>query len=73
MGSGQPTFGRPGEIHSLVWRKSRKSGQESCVEVARSDDAVFVRDSKDQGGPRLQFTSVQWQLFISEILGESFG
>lgn len=73
MGSGHSAAEHAGEVRSLAWRKSRKSKQGDCVEVARFDDAVFVRDSKDRAGPRLQFTSDQWQTFIGEILGETLG
>lgn len=73
MCSGHPTAEHAGDVHSLVWRKSRNSPQQDCVEVARLDGTVFVRDSKDRTGPRLHFTSEQWKAFIGDILGETFG
>lgn len=73
MGSGHSAAEHAGEVRSLAWRKSQKSQQGDCVEVARFDDAVFVRDSKDRAGPRLQFTSGQWHAFIRDILDETFG
>lgn len=72
MGSGHSTAERAGEVRPLVWRKSRKSSQGDCVEVARLDDTVFVRDSKDRTGPRLQFTAGQWKSFVGKILGGAF-
>ena len=47
------------------WRKSTRSGGDgACVEVRRHDDAIQVRDSKDQGGPVLTFTVAEWDAFI---------
>jgi len=44
------------------WRKSSFSGQDSdCVEVSDAAGRVFVRDTKDRGGPVLGFTSGQWR------------
>ena len=48
------------------WIKSSYSGGQGgdCVEVAaRPAEHVVVRDSKDQVGPRLQFTREAWCLF----------
>lgn len=50
------------------WRKSSHSGgQGACVEVADLPEAVAVRDSKDSAGPKLIFTSADWQTFVSAI------
>jgi hypothetical protein len=52
---------------ALDWRKSSYSGANACVEVARPDDAVFVRDSKDLAGPSLAFSREAWQSFLAEV------
>lgn len=42
----------------IEWRKSSHSGGDSdpaCVELAKSGDRVWVRDSKDPDGERLVF------------------
>ncbi|MFE9105345.1 DUF397 domain-containing protein [Actinomadura geliboluensis] len=42
----------------INWRKSSRSGggnDDACVELAESDDRVWVRDSKDPDGERLAF------------------
>jgi hypothetical protein len=53
------------ELAGAVWHKSsRSNGQGQCVEVARLDRAVAVRDSKDPAGPVLTFTSAEWAAFI---------
>lgn len=48
-----------------TWRKSTRSGDNGqCVEVRRMDGNVEVRDSKDQTGPVLSFTSDEWAAFL---------
>ena len=48
------------------WRtSSRSNGQGQCVQVARLDHAVAVRDSKDPTGPVLAFTPTEWAAFIA--------
>ncbi|MEQ4301643.1 DUF397 domain-containing protein [Plantactinospora sp. B6F1] len=50
----------------VIWRKSTRSGSSgNCVEVATAPRVVMVRDSKDQGGPVLTFTSAAWCAFIA--------
>lgn len=55
-----------------VWRKSTRSDDGNCVEVARAAESVLVRDSKSNGGPILRFDSTQWHAFISEIHADGF-
>ncbi len=50
-----------------LWRKSVLSGPNGCVEVAFIDGRVAVRDSKNQHGPMLEFTSFEWQAFIGGV------
>jgi hypothetical protein len=53
-----------------VWRRSSYSGGNGgqCVEVAPDPGRlVAVRDSKDPGGPKLVFTSSQWQSFTTAV------
>ncbi|HEY3607000.1 MAG TPA: DUF397 domain-containing protein [Pseudonocardiaceae bacterium] len=50
------------------WRKSSYSGGTSgtdCVEVAFVASEVGVRDSKNAGGPRLNFPETAWRSFVS--------
>lgn len=50
----------------LTWYKSSHSGSEggACVEVAVTEDAVYVRDSKDPDGPRLAVNRGAWAAFV---------
>jgi hypothetical protein len=50
----------------LDWFKSSYSGSQgdSCVEVAYRPDVVFIRDSKEKQGPRLNLTPGAWADFI---------
>jgi Domain of unknown function (DUF397) len=51
------------------WRKSSYSGnKEHCVEVASTEHAVLVRDTKDRGaGPVIAFCGTQWTTFLTGI------
>ena len=48
------------------FRKSRFSGLQGCVEVARIDEGerVLVRDSKNRNGSYLCFTREEWKAFV---------
>jgi hypothetical protein len=50
---------------ALRWRKSTKSAQDNCVEMARVRDGVLVRDSKDPEGGWLAIDDAAWQSFIA--------
>ena len=52
----------------LIWRKSSYStGQNDCVEVARIQAAVLIRDSKDPRGGHLAVSARTWESLISSI------
>ena len=54
------------------WHKSSNSGNNGCVEVARSGDQIAVRDSKDPSGPVLQFTAHEWRAFVAGVRDGEF-
>lgn len=57
----------------VVWRKSSRSGgQGNCVEVAETPTVIWVRDSKDRGGPVLVFTRTDWQEFVRGVRNGTF-
>jgi hypothetical protein len=56
------------------WRKPRRSDSgDNCVEVGRaSDGTVGVRDSKDRGGPLLEFTPEAWRRLTDGVRSGAF-
>ncbi|WP_281892950.1 DUF397 domain-containing protein [Phytohabitans aurantiacus] len=59
-------FGR--NLRDVPWVKStRSAGNGQCVEVARLEDCVALRDSKDAEGPILQFSTKSWQSFVDSL------
>jgi hypothetical protein len=66
-------LGHP-DLSQATWRKSSYSSStgQNCVEVARNlCGIVAVRDSVDESGTKLTFTSEVWQAFIFELKVES--
>jgi Domain of unknown function (DUF397) len=60
------------DINGAAWRKSSYSGGNGggCVEVAPAENDIVVRDSKDPGGPHLQFSADDWRAFLADITSE---
>jgi hypothetical protein len=54
------------------WKKSSRSGANGCVEILVDRRQVSVRDSKDQLGPVLTFTPVEWEAFIGGVRDGEF-
>ncbi|MFI0797049.1 DUF397 domain-containing protein [Micromonospora rubida] len=50
-----------------TWRKSSRSDDGNCVEVAFTDDAVLARDSKEPDGLVLRFSPQRWRSFITDL------
>jgi len=55
------------DLSRAAWRKSTRSGNNGCVEVAFVEDQVAVRDSKDRSGPVLVFTAHEWAAFVGGV------
>ncbi|RNG31585.1 DUF397 domain-containing protein [Streptomyces botrytidirepellens] len=55
----------------LAWFKSSYSGTQgdSCVEVAVTEEAVHVRDSKDKTRPHFAVTPDGWVRFVRFAAG----
>ncbi|GII88436.1 hypothetical protein Ssi03_64260 [Sphaerisporangium siamense] len=52
----------------LVWRKSRRSSNGNCVEIAAvGADLVGVRDSKNPDGPELRVPRREMMAFMAEL------
>lgn len=48
------------------WHKSSYSGYNGdCIEVRIVNGRVQVRDSKNRGGPVLEFTPDEWKAFLA--------
>lgn len=56
-------------MEELKWQKASYSGSSggACVELARSDEQIVVRDSKDPRGPRLSFQRDAFRVFLGHI------
>jgi hypothetical protein len=58
----------PTDLYTLTWRKSSRSGARlGCVEVARTDAAVAVRDSKNPTGPALLVSPTVFARFLNSL------
>lgn len=56
----------------LTWRKSSRCGNTTCVEVASTEDAVWIRDSKDLSRPALAFNHDAWADFLDGVIAGDF-
>jgi Domain of unknown function (DUF397) len=52
--------------------KSTFSESGGCVEVAETDTAFLVRDSKDRSGPVLAFNRHEWLAFLEGVRAGEF-
>ncbi|MFG1675695.1 DUF397 domain-containing protein [Micromonospora sp. NPDC049282] len=57
---------------TLIWKKSTRSNEGNCVEVATPSQAVLVRDSKDRQGSTLSFATDRWTGFVQGIKSGTF-
>ena len=53
------------------WRVSSWSKSDNCVEVASSETAVLIRDTKNRSGRVLSFPSKAWEDFINTIQADN--
>lgn len=51
----------------LKWLKSTASGTQNCVEIARRDEFILIRDSQDPDESILAITARNWVTFLSQI------
>ena len=56
------------------WRKSSYSGSQggNCVEVARHNGMILVRDTKDRGLVQ-RFTPASWRVFVAAVRNRESG
>ena len=55
----------------LPWRRSTKCDSDTCVEVAISDNEIYLRSSKDAGG-FLVFDVEEWRIFLAAARDHEF-
>lgn len=56
-----------------TWQKSTRSQQSGqCVELARTDGWIGLRDSKEPGGPVLVFTAEEFATFLDGVVKNEF-
>jgi hypothetical protein len=58
---------QPGRPTTLAWRKSQFSEAGNCVEVARGERGILVRDSKEPESLVTSITIGAWHQFIELI------
>ena len=59
-------------LSRAAWRKSRRSNENGCVEVAFVENRIAIRDSKNRRGPVLVFTPLEWEAFVGGIRDGEF-
>jgi hypothetical protein len=60
------------KVNAVEWRKGKRCGSNACVEVAKVDEGVLVRDSKNPDGAVLSFTAQEWAVFVEGIEAGEF-
>ncbi|MEV6494927.1 DUF397 domain-containing protein [Actinoplanes sp. NPDC051633] len=60
-------------LDHLPWKTSTRSGSNgSCVEVAITDDAIYVRDTKDRSLAPHRYTKAEWAAFVGGVKDGEF-
>ncbi|WP_017976596.1 DUF397 domain-containing protein [Actinopolyspora halophila] len=54
-------------MNELKWRRSRRSEQYNCVEVALVSDGALVRDSKAPDEAHVEVSVDQWRRFLAQV------
>jgi predicted secreted Zn-dependent protease len=52
---------------SLTWRTALSCDGGACVQVATDRKIVLIRNSRQPGGPMLEYSPEEWHGFISGI------
>ena len=58
-------------MSELAWRKSTRSEQYNCVEVAVTREFAAVRDSKDRASGHFAVPRSQWSSFLSALRADN--
>jgi hypothetical protein len=49
----------------LRWRRAKRCGSNTCVEVATDGEYFLIRDSKSPETAPLRFTGAEWAVFLA--------
>jgi len=56
----------------LTWRRSRFCASGECVEIAKSDGMILVRDSKAPHVEPLTYTQDEFRAFVRGVMAGDF-
>jgi len=56
----------------LTWKKSSRCANGGCIEVATVTARRLVRDSKENNGPILSFSSDSFRTFLDGVRADEF-
>ena len=59
-------------IESPEWRRSSRCSGGTCVEIAKVNDQVLIRDSKNPQQAALSFTEAEWLAFTAGVKADEF-
>jgi hypothetical protein len=65
--------GQPLYEARYAWRKSSFCANGECVEVARRNGLILMRDSKEPGRCVLRYKGAAWRSFVRAIKAGDFG
>ena len=54
------------------WQKSSATKEQECLEITRTREHVWVRDSKNPRGSALGFTREGWAAFLGGVQRDEF-
>lgn len=55
-----------------VWRKASFCQLRECVEVARQNGMISMRNSREPAGRILQYTDEEWESFVRSVKAGEF-
>jgi hypothetical protein len=55
-----------------MWRRASYCASNECLEVARQDDLILLRDSKEASGSVLRYAPEEWLAFVRGIKAGEF-
>jgi hypothetical protein len=61
-----------GESGQPMWRRASYCASNECIEVARQDDLIILRNSEEAGGNVLRYTVEEWLAFVRGVKAGEF-